>query len=129
MAVLRHIAIFTRDIDKLAAFYCRWFACKAGPLYENKARGFKSRFLDFGSGFALELMRDEKIETDTVRTDGKPGYAHMALGLGSRKAVDDMTQAMKDEGITVLSGPRVTGDGYYESLVLDPDGNRIELTV
>jgi lactoylglutathione lyase len=124
---IEHVALWTRDLERLRAFYERWFDARAGETYENAERGFVSYFLTFESGARLELMRMASTP------DGAPaqsiGLAHLAISVGSEQRVDELTAALAREGHEVLDGPRRTGDGYYESVVLDPDGNRIEITV
>ena len=127
---IEHIAIWTNDLTAMRDFYCTWFQADAGPKYANEVKGFESHFLTFPSGARMELMRsadlvEEKPETSATRT----GYAHIAFSTGSEIRVDALTQQLKEAGHTILDGPRRTGDGYYESIVLDPDGNHVEITV
>ncbi|MEO8755550.1 MAG: VOC family protein [Casimicrobiaceae bacterium] len=125
-ARIEHVALWTREPERLRDFYVRWFGAESNDGYENPKKQFRSYFLRFGSGARIELM-----QTPSLRDTGAQpvvGYAHVALTLGSEAAVDELTTLLRDGGITVLDGPRRTGDGYYESVVLDPDGNRIELT-
>ena len=133
---IAHVALWTRDVERLEglrAFYERHFGARAGALYRSTRQpGFASYFLDFAGGAQLELMTlpegaaraAEQPDADTPR----PGYAHLALALGSTAAVDVLTARLGAEGVRVLSTPRWTGDGYYESVVADPDGNVVELT-
>ena len=124
-----HIGIYTRDIDRLADFYVRYFQGKKGGEYRRRTGDFSSRFVTFGSGTSLELMtRPEGMLRCAERSESDTGLSHVAFRLDSRPDVDALTQTMRREGVQVLSGPRVTGDGYYESCVLDPDGNRVEIT-
>jgi lactoylglutathione lyase len=130
MVQIEHIALWAADIDRLCAFYERHFGARIGPLYLNHAKGFTSRFLDFGSGVRMEVMASTTL--DLARGDirgQRLGFAHIALSLGSEQSVDSLTESLRASGAAVLDGPRRTGDGYYESVVLDPEGNRIELTV
>ena len=117
---IEHVALWTTDLERLRAFYERWFGARAGARYENQS-GFASYFLSFAYGARLELM------TMTGRAAGS--VAHVALSVGSEQEVDELTERMRKAGLEVADGPRRTGDGYYESVVLDPDGNRVELTV
>jgi lactoylglutathione lyase len=129
MARIEHLALWTDDIDRLAAFYVRYLDASVGPAYRNVAKGFESRFVAFADGARLELMKTTQL--DPVRhTAGaqRMGLTHVAIALGSEAQVDALTGTLRTDGFTVVDGPRRTGDGYYESVVLDPDGNRLELT-
>jgi lactoylglutathione lyase len=136
-ARIAHVALWTRDIERLEqlrTFYERHFGARAGAPYHSARRpGFVSYFLELAGGARLELMTlpaDVRAEengpsdADTPR----PGYAHIALSLGSAGAVDALTARLAAAGVPVRSAPRWTGDGYYESVVADPDGNLVELT-
>ncbi len=126
---IEHFAIYTSDLERLVAFYSTYFGAVVGPKYTNPRRQFQSYFLSFASGARLEVMT--LPELDAPQSSGYPlaGYTHLAMALGSEAAVDAMTARLRSDGYVVASGPRRTGDGYYESVVLDPDGNQIELTV
>lgn len=127
MPRIEHVALWVRDLDLVGDFYVRHFGATPGPRYENPAKGFASRFLSFSDGARLELMTS--LGRLSSATGEHLGLAHMALSLGSEAAVDRLTAELKTHGVPILDGPRRTGDGYYESVVLDPEGNRIELTV
>ncbi|MBA4136889.1 MAG: glyoxalase [Opitutus sp.] len=127
---LEHVALWTDDLERARRFYETYFAAHAGELYRNPHTRFQSYFLSFATGARLELMHRADIarpppapETESI------GLAHFAVALGSEAAVDQLTERFRRDGLRVLSAPRRTGDGYYESVVLDPDGNRLELTV
>lgn len=124
-----HVALWVRDLDAVCAFYAVHFGAQVGTLYENPAKGFRSRFLTFGSGARIEAMATTQF-APLAREPGAQamGWTHLAIALGSEQAVDELTERLKSGGVPVLDGPRRTGDGYYESVVLDPEGNRIELT-
>ena len=129
---IEHVAIWTHDLERLKAFYETYFHASAGAKYVNPARQFKSYFLSFADtgGARLEIMQMPSVppsKNDVV--EQFTGYIHLALSLGSMAHVDALTARLRAAGYRVLDGPRTTGDGYYESVVLDPDGNRIELTV
>jgi lactoylglutathione lyase len=125
-----HIAIWTHDIERLKAFYERYFEARAGSLYKNQAKQFRSYFLTFASGARLELM---EMPLDPQSGNGSEeritGLIHLAISTGSKDGVDDLTGRLMSDGHQVVNGPRTTGDGYYESVVLDPDGNRVEITI
>jgi lactoylglutathione lyase len=130
MPTIEHIAIWTRDIERLKVFYQTYLGGSTGPKYVNPRRAFESYFLSFQSGARLELMQvPELLEPSGGLRAPLVGYAHLALSVGSEEGVDTLTARLRAAGCPVLDGPRRTGDGYYESLVLDPDGNRIEITV
>lgn len=127
---IEHVAIWTEDLQTLKDFYCKWFQAETGAKYANEVKGFESYFLTFPSGARLELMRSVvKVEQPAEPTKTPTGYAHIAFAAGSEVRVDTLTEQLREAGHTVLDGPRSTGDGYYESVVLDPDGNRVEITV
>jgi lactoylglutathione lyase len=126
---IEHIAVWTDDLERLRAFYERYFEAGTGPKYANPQHGFESYFLTFASGARLEIMQMPGIPpsgNDPLRQAS--GYTHLALATGSEGAVDALTGRLRADGYRVLDGPRRTGDGYYESVVLDPDGNRVEIT-
>jgi lactoylglutathione lyase len=127
VARLEHAAIWTDDLERLRAFYESYLGGRAGELYENPAHGFSSYFLDFG-GARLELMCMRSVGERPGGEAQRLGFAHLAFALGSEQAVDELTERLEGDGYRVLDRPRRTGDGYYESVVADPDGNRIELT-
>ena len=127
---IEHVAIWTRDLAAMRDFYCTWFQAEAGPKYANEVKGFESFFLTFPSGARLEFMRSaDLIEQKPEPSATGIGYAHIAFSVGSEFKVDILTQQLREAGHTILDGPRRTGDGYYESVVLDPDGNKVEITV
>lgn len=124
-ARLEHIGIWVTDLERMCSFYVRVMGGRAGQRYHNPATGFSSYFISFGSGSRIELMHRSQLTPQSVPPAA--GYAHVALSLGSRAEVDAQTEALRRAGVTVESSPRVTGDGYYEAVILDPEGNRIEL--
>jgi len=124
-ARIEHVALWVRDIDAVAEFYARFFEARIGARYENPRKGFQSRFLEFGAGARLEIMARSGI--DTRATGEQLGIAHVAIAVGDEAAVDALAAQMRAAGISVVDGPRRTGDGYYECVVLDPEGNRVEV--
>jgi lactoylglutathione lyase len=125
--VIEHVAIWTNQLEALTAFYVRFFAAHPGPPYRSATRPFESCFLSFPSGARLELMRLPGL-APASGPDPRLGLAHLAFSVGGREAVDRLTAEVAAAGLVVEGQPRLTGDGYYESVVLDPEGNRIELT-
>lgn len=129
MSHIDHVAFWVRDIDKVCAFYAGYFGAKVGSRYDNPSKGFASRFLTFESGARIEVMTTTSRAPVELK-DGvqRMGLTHLALAVESESEVDRLTDRLRADGHRVLEGPRRTGDGYYESVVLDPEGNRIELT-
>lgn len=125
---IEHVALWTRDIERLRAFYERWFGASANSRYESATTpGFASYFLTFPEGGArLELM--ELPELNPLAPVHALGYAHLAISIGSRDAVDALVSRMREAGVRIRSEARVTGDGYYEAVIDDSDGNPIEVT-
>ena len=124
---IEHAALYVSDLENARDFFVRYFSAVPGENYHNPRTGFTSYFLTFDKGARLELMtRPDLIGREKPLTGS--GYAHLAFSLGSRAAVDALTSHLRADGYTVLSGPRLTGDGYYESCILDQEGNQIELT-
>ena len=128
MTRIEHAALWVADLELMRTFYERYFGAVAGTRYENTRKAFQSYFLRFGSGARLEIMQSADVDPG-ARPSAAVGYAHIAFALGSAGAVDALTERLRAEGFRVIDGPRRTGDGYYESVVLDPEGNRVELTV
>lgn len=127
---ITHLAIWANDLEGLKAFYERYFGARASATYRNAQKQFESCFLTFTTGARLELMHRPDIPGAAVRSGAESlGYAHLALSVGSEAAVDELTVRLVNDGYRRLDGPRRTGDGYYESVILDPEGNRIEITV
>ncbi len=127
---IEHVAIWTRRIVQLKEFYETYFGAEASSKYVNPETKFESYFLSFSSGARLELMRSPKVADLPDSSEAQPtGYAHLAFSVGSREQVERLTARLSAAGYNVASAPRFTGDGYYESVVLDPDGNRVEITI
>jgi len=116
---IEHVASWVSDLERTCSFYERWFQATKGPRYSSAKRPFHSYFLSLDSGARLELM---------ASPDEAPRIAHIAVSVGSGEAVDRMFKEMKAAGVRTISEPRLTGDGYYEAVVADPDGNLVEIT-
>ena len=123
---LHHVALWVEDLERMQDFYVTTLGGSSGPLYENPRKGFWSYFISFSDGPRIELMRQDGRHGVGRVGDG-PGYAHVALSVGGRAAVDERVALLRSRGVRVVSEPRVTGDGYYEAVLEDPEGNRIEL--
>jgi lactoylglutathione lyase len=132
---IEHIAIWVRDIDKVCEFYRKYFGGVVHPLYHNPTKQFTSRFITFEDGARLEIMHrpdicvERNVGTVEMFHVEHLGFTHLSFSVGSKEEVDHLTQQMFSEGVPVVGQPRTTGDGYYESVVLDPEGNRIEITI
>jgi len=127
---IEHVALWTRDLERARAFYEGYFEARAGKKYVNAERHFASYFLTFASGARLELMTLPDLgDAQDGDAPDRVGYAHLAFSVGSEESVDALTARLQADGYRVVSAPRRTGDGYYESCVLDPDGNRVEITI
>ena len=123
-----HLALWTDDLDRLAGFYAEYFRASVGPKYENPAKGFSSRFVSFDGGARLELMTTARLDLERAgRGAERFGFTHLSISVGSELEVDRLTDRLRVDGYEVASAPRRTGDGFYESVVLDPDGNRVEI--
>jgi lactoylglutathione lyase len=127
---IEHIAIWVKDLERMKDFYCRYFIAIAGKKYINPKKQFESYFLTFADGGRLELMSMSSIP-DSKNDEYKQfmGLIHFAISVGDEKKVNELTKQLVMDGFELLDGPRWTGDGYYESVVLDPEKNRIEVTI
>ncbi len=128
---ISHLAILTSDLEGLRNFYCTYFKAKSNKMYVNPVKQFSSYFLTFENGeCSIELMNKPTIGSNTDRQKGdKSGLAHFAFSVGSKKSVDELTEQLRASGIEILGEPRLTGDGFYESVIADPDGNIVEITI
>jgi lactoylglutathione lyase len=127
---IEHIAVWVKDLEKQKAFFEKFFQAKAGEKYTNRQKNFQSYFLSFESGARLELMHKPEIPDNTNDlTKQNVGLIHFAISVGSKEKVEALTKELRESGIEILDGPRTTGDGYYESVALDSEGNRIEITI
>jgi lactoylglutathione lyase len=117
---IHHVAAWVSDLQRARMFYERWFLARCEPLYSSSSRKFESYFMAFSQGAKLELM---------ASPDEEPRPAHVALSVGSIEAVDDLFERMRSEGVPTVGRPRRTSDGYYEAVILDSEGNLVEMTV
>lgn len=125
---IEHLAIWSPDIERLKDFYLTYFEAESNERYENKKTGFTSYFLTFKEGARLEIMHKKDVLKREKPDQDYMGYSHLAMSVGSKDKVMALTNQLREEGYRIVGEPRTTGDGYFESVILDPDGNRIELT-
>ncbi len=125
---IEHVALWTQNLEGMRDFYVEFFGGKSNEKYINPKKGFESYFITFNSGARLEIMRQAAIPANRNDVDEQYiGLIHVAMSVGSRAGVDELTNELRAAGYRVVSEARETGDGYYESCVLDPDGNRVEI--
>lgn len=124
------MAMWVKDLEKMRSFYETYFDAIAGEKYHNERADFSSYFLSFGNGCRLELMHKPSIvdNHDALHIEFT-GFVHLAISLGEPQKVDALTDQLRSAGYSVVREPRTTGDGYYESVILDPEGNKVELTI
>jgi lactoylglutathione lyase len=122
---IEHIALWTRDLERSRSFYEHHFGARAGALYQSKRQPLSSYFLEFAGGARLEIMTSPEMADRFVTRH--IGLAHFALRVGSREAVHAIVERLRAAQVTIAGEPRLTGDGYYEAVVHDPDGNILEL--
>ena len=121
---IEHIAMYVNDLDAARDFFIRYFNAKSNEGYHNKTTDFRSYFLSFDDGSRLEIM-NKPIMEDSKKALVRTGYVHIAFSLGSKESVDTLTEVLTHDGYDVISGPRTTGDGYYESCIIGIEGNQI----
>jgi len=123
---ITHIALWTEKLEELRTFYLTYFKGKSNEKYTNSKKGFESYFISFQGETSLEIMRSVHVTTLPF-PNPHIGLCHFAFSLANREEVDSLTERLRSDGYTVLSEPRITGDGFYESVILDPDSNQVEL--
>ena len=125
---IEHVAMYVNDIEKARDFFVKYLEGKSNDSYHNTNTDFRSYFISFDDGARLEIMNKPQLD-DAEKSTNRTGYAHLAFSAGSKDAVDKLTERLKKDGFEVLSGPRTTGDGYYESCIIGIENNLIEITV
>ncbi|MDE5582123.1 MAG: VOC family protein [Ruminococcus sp.] len=125
--IIEHIAMYVVDLERTKDFFVKYFNAVPDNMYHNKKTDFRSYFLSFDEGTRLEIMN--KPQVNNIKDTKRTGYAHIAFSLGSAENVDRLTAELKADGYNVVSEPRTTGDGYYESCIVDFEGNQIELNI
>ena len=126
--IIEHVAMYVNDIEKAREFFVTYLGGTSNNGYHNIKTGFRSYFISFEDGARLEIM-NKPLMADDKKELNRTGYAHIAFSLGSMGKVDELTAKLKADGYDVVSGPRTTGDGYYESCIIAIEGNQVELTV
>ena len=124
---IEHIAMYVNELEAARDFFVTYLGGRSNDGYHNKNTDFRSYFISFADGARLELMTKPKM-VDQEKSLNRTGYAHIAFSVGSKERVDSLTTELKDAGFEVVSGPRTTGDGYYESCIVAIEGNQIEIT-
>ena len=126
---LNHVALWVDDIESVRLFYMKYFGALCNDRYVNESKKFTSYFLSFDEGTAcIELMNRPDILDMPFNRGQVKGLAHLSISVGSREAVDELTRRLQTDGYTVIGQPRLTGDGFYESTILDPEGNNVEIS-
>jgi lactoylglutathione lyase len=128
MMKIDHVALWTPDLEAMKKFYMKYFNMECGEKYVNEMKGFSSYFLSFGTGARIEIMHRKDISAG-VNSGDSVGLTHFAISVGSKENVNELTEWIRRDGIEIFGESRTTGDGYYESVVSDPDGNHVEITV
>ena len=125
---IEHIALYVKELEAARDFFVTYLGGHSNGGYYNATTGFRSFFISFDDGARLEIMtRPEMV--DAEKALNRTGYVHVAFSVGSKKLVDELTARLKSDGFSVISGPRTTGDGYYESCIVAIEGNQIEITI
>ncbi len=125
---IEHVAMYVNNLEKVKEFFVKYFGAVSNDGYHNKTTDFKSYFLSFEDGARLEIMNKPQMQ-DEEKFINRTGFIHIAFSLGSKEQVDVLTEQLRNDGYDVISGPRTTGDGYYESCIIGVEGNQIEITV
>ena len=125
---IEHVAMYVNDLETTKDFFVKYLGGRANKIYHNKKTDLRSYFISFEDGARLEIMNKTQME-DANKYFNRTGYIHLAFSVGSKEKVDGLTELLRNDGYEVLSGPRTTGDGYYESCILGIEGNQIEITV
>lgn len=125
---VEHIAMYVNNLEQTKSFFMKYFGATANDGYHNPNTNFRSYFLSFDDGARIEIMNRPEMDDDK-KSISRTGYIHIAFSVGSKEKVDSLTAQLKLDGYEVISGPRTTGDGYYESCIIGIEGNQIEITV
>ena len=124
---IEHAALYVNDLEAARDFFISFLGGRANSGYHNPKTDFRSYFIAFDGGARLEIMTKPGL-ADMEKPLNRTGYAHLAFSAGSREKVNELTERLRSAGYEVISGPRITGDGYYESCIVAVEGNQIEIT-
>ena len=124
---INHISLYVNDLEKMKMFYEKYFDAKSNKMYHNQKTGLKTYFLEFDNECRLEIMTKDQLNNNKKELNAV-GYIHMAFSVGSQDKVNELTKRLENDGFKIISQPRITGDGYYESCIIDPENNQIEIT-
>ena len=125
---IEHIAMYVNNLEEVRDFFVKYLGGTSNTGYHNASTDFRSFFVSFDDGARIEIMNKPQMD-DSEKTLNRSGYVHLAFSVGSKEKVDELTERLKQDGYEVISGPRTTGDGYYESCIIGIEGNQIELTI
>ena len=125
---LEHVAMFVNDLESARDFFVKYLGGRSNDGYHNPKTDFRSFFISFDDGARLEIM-NKPVMNDIEKPLNRTGYVHIAFSVGSKEKVDELTERLKEDGYELISGPRYTGDGYYESCIVGIEGNQIEITI
>ena len=125
---IEHIAMYVNDLETARDFFVKYFNGKANDGYHNTKTDFRSYFVSFDDGARIEIMNKPEME-DSEKALNRTGFIHIAFSVGNKERVDELTDTLRADGYQVVSGPRTTGDGYYESCVVTIEGNQVEITI
>ncbi len=128
MMKLEHVAMYVNDLESARDFFVKYLGGRSNDGYHNSKTDFRSFFISFDDGARLEIMNKPGM-SDIEKPLNRTGYVHLAFSVGSKEKVDDLTEKLTKDGYELISGPRYTGDGYYESCIVGIEGNQIEITI
>lgn len=126
---IEHVGLMVQNLENMRQFYEKYFEAKASEKYHNIKTGFQSYFMTFSDGARLEICTKTRVKPALKKRSVLTGYAHLALSVGSKEKVEALVKRCSADGFVITSGPRVTGDGYYEAVIIDPEQNEIEITI
>jgi lactoylglutathione lyase len=128
MMKLEHVAMYVNDLESARDFFVKYLGGRSNDGYHNSKTDFRSFFISFDDGARLEIMNKPGM-SDIEKPLNRTGYVHLAFSVGSKEKVDELTEKLTKDGYELISGPRYTGDGYYESCIVGIEGNQIEITI